>query len=733
MMEMYSPSHATSDQSDEDLDSSSFKVRSLHDDRDEIDYYPDEGNERGSQSLLRSQFSDADDIDIDGEAMDEGTAQSHKNKVDLREKISSKKKGSRKYSEKRSRSRSRGRRHRSRSRSHSKKRSSQKSKSSRSHKRRSYSRDRSRSRSRDHRSSRTEHRKTSHYKDENLDIQIRIKNEKRSGSKVETSKSRSDSKSKKDGAEMSTASATDDYNVKLVAFKKSLEKKFGVSVNSIVQDILSTKSANEIKDMLKVDIEQAVNPQGQSHVDVIASTASTSANYDDDLDGDEFVITQEDRVSEISVSKDQKEQCMHCGTLFYVSSPPGNCRKCKKPRDEASLIHLNSNSSYGNVPYNHPTASFLPPVPQVPMPPTMYQTPPAGPFYGLPAPYNYGSYPPHFQNPQAQPYQYQYTPVPQNPYSADNSTNSGLAVKSRFSDLSENPQFINAQKPKPKIVCGHTLMPPSHTGNQTAANQPTDNSNLTQSKGIPPPSIPTSQLSNKVAFVQKGSLNTSKPSGATSSLATSSTSSSSKPTVATNISSQREPTKVTKTLKAQTAVTTITALKKEKSVSEAVVSNSAPGPLKANLDSRPDPQSFDYVEPLAPVSSKPDFQKLPSVAKPSKPTICYPITSTAAATAPPASTPTSSTATPKPNSIAPKPSIPTSRSSITVPKPNTTASKPSSTTSRTVNTAPKTSNIPPKASAVPSKAITIPPKPNLPNPSDIMKTLSKPNPYNQFF
>ena len=277
MNSVYSPSHVTEDTNSLDGDAtSSF----YHDDRHAISYNPSEN----SSFLLRSRFSDEE----------EAESVVNKPTEDLRLKLAKKKRDRRSRSrDRRSRKRSYSRSgSRDRRRSHSRLRHKKKSsRSSRTHSHRS----RSRSRHRSDLSGDIRSHKGRNYED----IEIRIKNDSNSKTTVASPLSRIYDKYQTD------------HQKKLEDFKKMLENSLGVSVDSVVKNILTTKSSNEIKNMLNVDINKVKKNS--------AEPISVARPYGKILK---------------SVSY---EQCMHCGHSFNPSSPPRPCQKCNRPRDTASF------------------------------------------------------------------------------------------------------------------------------------------------------------------------------------------------------------------------------------------------------------------------------------------------------------------------------------------------------------------------------------------------------------
>ena len=436
-MESYSPSHVTQDVLSEDEDSADLDANiiyghphSLHDDRDAVQYTKSE-TFLNDTSLLRSRFSDDD---IDGVEMENDVA-IH----DLRNKINKSIKyyeqSSRKYSYKSvSHSSSSDRvtshtsSHRSshhtshstrRSRNKRKSKSCHHSKSRRKHRERSKpykklkksyqkyhkhshsqscsqspkkkkSKDRS---SLDDRKSNSSER-SQYYENDNLDIEIRIKNDHRKKHYRETED--------KDGVLRPKVTSSNKTNLNalpegqyqsMINFKQSLEEKFQFSVDSIVNGILSTKSSTEIKEMLDIDISKIMAPE----------KAKTSTPVKGKMNNSKFY-----------------EHCIHCGTLFNISSSSGLCQKCYKLQDEISdklNIPINSVGEDVNnnaavsrssklpvpLPPKFHSPELLPPGPMPPGPipffpplPFLYATPPP------PLPFHLPYVPPHIPDRELQ-------------------------------------------------------------------------------------------------------------------------------------------------------------------------------------------------------------------------------------------------------------------------------------------------------------------------------------------
>ena len=247
---------------------------------------------------------------------------------------------------------------------------------------------------------------------------------------------------------------TEEHYKKLAEFKKSLEEKFNVSVDSIVTGILDTKSATEIKDLLKVDIDKV---SCKTEVPV-----STTAKY---------------------------EQCMHCGKLFFVNSPPGLCVQCLKPRDEKSLEATTQPETFPlepprqpiappSVPLSFPSAQWpiMPPGPMPMMPSVTPMITPQGTMPPFPLSSNISGMTPSIS---------EMTPV--NPQSA-------LYYPPSYSNMQHMQaySYTNCAQPPLPTIRGHTLLPPGCPPPEHlfAINQKINPSEDRKSNGLPVIVIP---------------------------------------------------------------------------------------------------------------------------------------------------------------------------------------------------------------------------------------------------
>ena len=425
-MEVYSPSHVTRDSSSEESDTDA-RQGYLHDDRAEVEYEPP----KVKTSHLRSKFS-SDEQDTDLAVV--------KERSDLRKKLESRRNSiSDRGSARRSRSRSHSR---SRYRRHYRRQSSSRSRRSRG------SRDRSRGRSRSRSMERSRNRKSSYYKEDKLDIEIRIKNESRANSRKEVgsssrshrSKEAEDSNRSQDGSSSTMSKMytkyTEEHYKKLAAFKKSLEEKFNVSVDSIVNGILDTKSATEIKDLLKVDIDKVPSKA--------KAPVNATAKY---------------------------EQCMHCGKLFHVNSPPDLCVKCHKPRDEMSLeaTMMVDNPPYD--PFRQPVApppTSFPPGPWSMIPPGNMPMIPPGHMPMIPPPPQMVPMMPQWNMPQFPPNIAGLPPnvhdlTPANPPPTLTYSNEQSIQTSNYPTAINHYKHVTTQSSSSSAlpaIRGHTLLPP---------------------------------------------------------------------------------------------------------------------------------------------------------------------------------------------------------------------------------------------------------------------------------
>ena len=378
-MEIYSPSQVTDDiyLEDADVNSEVKLFYADHDDRNVVEYIKPEFILKDN-SLFRSRFSDED---IDGAEMENSFVT--KSSQNLRIKVNAARKTqnqtyqklpfSRKSSCEKSNSCYKPN-SKYRSTSHKESKSPKRSKCERQSKsgRHDNCEYRYRSRSRDrhdkahdhkyHKSSSSKsyfsrdcydyqkkqirkysEKKSRYLKKDNLDIEIRIKNDsrtKRCNKSVD--KDRDSSSHKLTSSLVTNSNRYTEQCDTLVDFKQCLEDKFKFSIDNIVKAILTTKSSSEIKEMLNVDIS-VVNASKEMKLSVPIKGKVLNPS----LNG----------------------QCIHCLSLFKVSTPPGLCLKCHKPRDELSAnlcLPVKSPKNSGNI-GNHIARPSMVPGSQLPI------------------------------------------------------------------------------------------------------------------------------------------------------------------------------------------------------------------------------------------------------------------------------------------------------------------------------------------------------------------------------